>query len=293
VFNAGLVLGGIFFSTVQNTPVSIQSPPAWIAEVAESAGRAADSDPLNAGYRYAVGNSQALLGHPGQAETHYRKALFLQPLNSYIIEKMALIQAKQGKPAIASALFQSAIVFDRFNPHRYLTYAAWLFSADRTQEGAQMAREAIKRDPQSLDSALMLMVANGLGDMAIQSAIPKQGQSYLAYARFLSSMGKRQEAAMAFREAVAYVSADQPGAKTVLREVAAHYREQNHLEDALATMQVALSLFPKDPTLRFETGMLYEKTGIAYRAVQEYLVVLALEPGNLSARQRLDALGAK
>jgi cytochrome c-type biogenesis protein CcmH/NrfG len=64
-------------------------------------------------------------------------------------------------------------------------------------------------------------------------------------------------------------------------------------DDALAVMRKGVEALPDNIGIRIVFGDIYEKMGMANKAVEAYEKALVIEPNNKEARRKIDAIRKK
>ena len=146
IFQGGVTIGKIYFSSIEDKRLDGRTSRPELVSIRETASKASFFDPLEAKYRYAIGNVERLLG--GDALKVYRESLFLDPVKGEYLERLGLMMSELGKYDEADLMLRTGIIYDARDPDRYRRYALWLFSRGRVREGMKIAREAISLEPE-------------------------------------------------------------------------------------------------------------------------------------------------
>jgi O-antigen ligase/tetratricopeptide (TPR) repeat protein len=290
IFYTGVIAGKVHFSSVLEKSLSRNSPEEDLVAARARAISASRYDPLEARYQYAAAQIETLLGNGKNDLRRYKRALSRNPLDSAHMQSLGLAMSAAGMTEKADTLLQSGITYDRRNPERYRTYAVWLLSHGKKQKGSHIIRSAIALDQRRSREYFTLMVLNGFSDEEMLPALPEKVEPRLSFAEYLSMTGNTDMAEAVYLDALRHVHKEDLVRPAFFYRVYKHYMQNGREEDALNVMRQALQLLPNNVDIRLRAADLYEKTGITYRAREEYETVLQIDPKNIRARKRLDAL---
>jgi tetratricopeptide (TPR) repeat protein len=290
IFYAGVIAGKIHFSSVHDKSLSSKSPEEDLVAARARAVSASRYDPLEARYQYAAAQIETLLGNGRDDMRRYKRALSLNPLDSAHMQSLGLAMSAAGMTEKTDTLLQSGITYDRRNPERYRTYAVWLLSQGRKQKGSHIIKSAIALDQGRSREYITLMVLNGFSDEEMLQALPEKVVPRLSFADYLSMTGNADMAEDVYLDALRHVHKENPVLPVFFYRVYAYYIQNGREEDALDVIRQALQFLPDNVDIRLRAASLYESAGITYRAREEYETVLQIDPKNVQARKRLEAL---
>ncbi|MCD6293873.1 MAG: hypothetical protein J7M20_02885, partial [Deltaproteobacteria bacterium] len=125
-------------------------------------------------------------------------------------------------------------------------------------------------------------------DLAL--ALPKRVEPHIIFAEYLAEEKKPDPAHAAYQNALRYLDDETEIKPSVFFRVCKYYMKNKAYEAALDVMQKGMEYLPDNARIRVTAGLLYEKLGINYRAVEEYKKALVLDPRNKQAKKRLERL---
>ena len=289
IFQGGITVGKMYYSSIRDTKLNEMTPHRELVLIRDAALKASFLDPLEAQYRYASANIKRLLGNDSVLGG-YKEAVRLNPVNGEYLERLGLSMSEFGKESLADKLLQAGITYDVSNPARYRRYALWLFAMGRKEEGISIARSAISLEPKKTKEYITLMVLDGFSDEEILVTLPERVDPHLEFADYLSKTGKDGMAEEEYLRALQYIKNEFPVKPDFFYAGYHYYLRKNRLEDALNFMQKAADALPGDPGIKMHIADLYEKRSLPGSAMAEYRKILALDPRNQEAKNRLDKL---
>jgi O-antigen ligase len=293
IFNTGVFWGGVFFSSVKDTRLSERTSRQDLVSVRGAVYRASFLDPLEAKYRYAAGNVEMFLLDNAAALRMYREAVRLCPANGEYLQRLGLAMSGLKQYRAAGELLRAGIKYDVSNPERYKRYASWLFSMGKMEEGIRIIRESISMEPAKTREYLTLMILSGLDDGEIVNALPERVEPHLIFADYLRKVGEDSMADTEYLNALQYVRNEDSIKPSFFYPVSGYYMKKGRIHDALTVMKKAMEFLPGDAGVRLTAADLYEKAGEPHMAVEEYRKALSIDPGNSTAKKKLDALSLK
>jgi tetratricopeptide (TPR) repeat protein len=158
------------------------------------------------------------------------------------------------------------------------------------------AAPAFARGHQALGKALLQdgKVPEAIGEL--QQAVrldPQSGESHYQLGLALARAGRKDEGTVEVQKGRELAAADDrnQNANLDLTEGRAAF-DQGELEQAAAKLQHAIKLQPESPQAHHLLGMVLEKQGDTEGASEAYREALKLNPGDVSAKQRLETLTA-
>jgi tetratricopeptide (TPR) repeat protein len=134
------------------------------------------------------------------------------------------------------------------------------------------------------------MVLDGFSDEEILVSLPERVEPHLIFAEYLSGTGKDKMAEEEYFRALRYIRNEYSVKPDFFYVGYRYYLKNNRLGDALSIMQKGADALPDDPNIKYYMADLYEKLNMPSRAVEEYRKILAIDPRNQGAKQRLDKL---
>jgi len=291
IFNAGALIGAIVFSPVKELSLRAQDVKEDLLRRKGLSHRASFFDPLEAGYYYAAADAKWRLSEKEEALADYRKALRLDPVNAGYMQITGLLMAQLGKNETAGLFLRAGLDFDVSSPLVYERYASWLFAVGKKGEGVETLKKAISLQPGKTREYVTLMVLYGLNDEQIRSALPERAEPHLLFAEYLSATGNETMAAEEYEDALDKIVKEKAPRPSFFYRIYHYYDKKGMPDDALMVMKRAIEILPDDAGIHLVAGTAYEKSGITYRAMEEYRKALVIDPGNTTARKKLDGPG--
>ncbi len=297
VFNGGALISRLYYANLKDVHLNKTLPEETLHKVGRILKIASGSDPTEAKYHFNLARTLMFLSQDTAAFTQFKKSLRLDPSNGYYLETLANYMSRREKYELADRLFQAATQCEINNPRRYLRYAAWLFfqakkfAQAKKSEGMANIRKALSLDPLLTNDAIILMAINTLTDKEMKMALPQRVTPHLLFAEYLEKKGAENMAEDSYLTALEYINNEKDVKAEYFYKVYEFYMLHKRYLDALAILQKAIAMLPENVNLRLTVAALYEKIGIKYRAREEYLKALILDPENRKAQKQLDRIG--
>jgi tetratricopeptide (TPR) repeat protein len=247
-------------------------------------------DPLESAYPYLLADVGLATGEAEKTLDRFASAVRLNPLKAEYLQRLGLVFGNLGQGEKAEKLLTAGVESDGSNPERHKTIAFWLLSEGKKEKGLDHIRKAIYWGPEQTGDFLALMALYGLADEEMKRVLPERSYPLLAFGDYLLGIGKDKAAEENYRAAVDYALKEEWPSPLPFQQVAVFFSERERYNDALDVVLAGLEVFPENAEFRFAAANLYELLGIDYRAIEEYRGTLALDPGNLEAREGLKRL---
>ncbi len=287
IYDTGDAVARHGLSSLKGKSVNAQTPKAELDQRRHVARRASFWDPLNAGGYHEAARAEWLLSEREGALESYRKAVRRDPVNGGNLQALGLALSALGRGGEADGLLRSGIACDRSNPVRYKTYASWLISSGKKEQGAEYMRKAIALEPDKTRDYVALLVLYGWSDAEIRTALPDMVRPRIIFADYLHQTGNNGMAAFEFRSAVEHGRDEKTVNPSDFHTAGQYFVKRGMYDDALAVMRKAEEVLPEDIGIKMALGEIYEKAGISYRAAEQYRKVLMIDPGESRARGKL------
>ena len=228
-------------------------------------------DPLierNKAWREQVeaGNSALQDGDLAGALGAYQAALAIKPNASQIQFQIAKLYFQQEEYEKARDGFAATVTLDPKNMDARNSLGYIYEQLNNYEAAAQVYEDTLKVEPHNL------YALNHLG---------------LAY----KQLGRLDDAERVLRKAVEIdPKSARPDSKNLRNYLALIYLEKGDIGEAIAEFRESIRLFPKDVWSRQNLASLYEAHGRYYEAQLQYNKILEIDPQNLLAPTRLQAL---
>ena len=213
VFNVGAITGQVYFTPVRKVYEKQDISRDSVIKLNGEAYKAAQYDPLEAKYHFALANEESLLSNDSAALNQYKKTLQLNPINGEYLQRFGLFMSGRGDNGVADKLLQTGIKYDRNNPEKYEIYASWLFSQDEKEAGKEYSKLAMAIDPGKTSEFISFMRRYGLSDEDIQSALPERVKAYLVFGDYVYKKGNDKMAEKAYQKALSLDPGNQKAKK--------------------------------------------------------------------------------
>ena len=291
LFQISHCLGLIYLTPIRGMDMD-KKPSPEILEKIESLARSASSfDPLLAEPRYILANTTWLKKELPDARDHFRAAIGLDPLNSWYLRRLGLFFDQQGSDQKAGSAFRLSVEYTPTLPEFSFQYGAWLLKNGQIEMGLQAMQNTLKLNEKYVDKVLSAMILSRVGQERMREAIPSRPGPMIAFAQFLYTIGKKQEAAQIHLSALNLLGEkDKTPRAWVYYKIYWFFISQNDLKNAMAAMEKAEIAMPDNPGVRITMGDLYQREGILYKAREKYEQALYIDPKNKKARQRIRKL---
>ncbi len=289
LFNGGVLAAKAALFPVGGEPLTARTSKEALGTAKEALRRAIFFDPLDAEYRYRLANAGWFLADINSARDNYGKAVSLSPADGKYLQALGSVLSKAGEDDRADRLFLAGLRCDRENPRRYRSYALWLLAKGKREEALDYLKSAIALEPDNTRDYITLLVLSGWDDAAIGSVLPDMAAPRMLFADYLAHTGNGARAVEEYRLAIGLVRNDAGPGLAYFYQAYRYFMQIGMLDDALSAMRRAGALFPADAGIKMTLAETYDKAGIPYRAAEEYRKVLIIDPGNATARKKLEA----
>lgn len=196
----------------------------------------------------------------------YQAALVIKPNTSQIQFQIAKLYFQQKEYEKARDAFAATVTLDPKNMDARNSLGYIYEQLNNYEAAAQVYEDTLKVEPHNLYGL------NHLG---------------LAY----KQLGRLDDAERVLREAIEIdPKSARPASKNLRNYLALIYLEKGDIGEAIAEFRESIRLFPKDIWSRQNLASLYEAHGRYYEAQLQYHKILEIDPQNLLAPTRIQAL---
>ena len=291
VFHAGALLAGYYYSTIRDVRLHRLKEKGEFLMVGVIARRAAFFSPLDARYRYAVGDTSFAMADAVPALRAYQQAVCLSPLKGEYLQRLGMVYAGMKDTSRAGSLIRAGIAVEPKNPAVHTQYGLWLFDRGEREKGLAALRSAISLAPRSTREHIAALVLRGLKDEEIREALPQRVEPHLIFADYLHMTDREEQARREFLDSFLFLENEKSLSPGPFHSAYNYLMGKGHYDDAVSVMQKAVGALPEDIGLRLAAGAAYEKAGMVRRAAEEYRRALMINPKNETARRKLAELG--
>jgi tetratricopeptide (TPR) repeat protein len=289
-FYGGRLAGAFLHSEVRKVPLDSKTTGENLVSVSDTLGRASFFDPLEPEYHYRRALVKSLSSDPPGALREYKAAVRLDPANSAYLQSLGLFLGDQGGENYAEALLRSGMTHDRTNPAAHSLYAVWLAKQGRKSESIDIFKKTITMEPAKTRDHITEMVLSGFTDGEIRSALPERSDSYIVFANYLEQTGNEKMASDIYTTALSYAESAKERSAGSFHAVYNFYMRKQLFASAASVMEKAAGLFPRDAVVRLRLAQSYEKEDLKDKALQQYRVVLEIDPKNTQAQKKVREL---
>ena len=216
-----------------------------------------------------MAQAYAMKGEPEVAESHWRKALSVNPANLAAIGPLTSLMLKRGDAARAEDLLTKSLSSNPNNPP-VLELLIKLRAEQKNWAGAEAALNELKKQPQAALAAQMLeatlAASQGRHQEAVQ-AYKKVLTEKPGYAEALLGMARADEAAGKRKELIVYLKAfiqQNPNSIAAYNTLGMAYAAEKKWADASNILQDALKQDPKAiATYKLLAGILSQQGKVA------------------------------
>jgi len=290
VYNVLNLLGVFYFNNIRNVELDNKIPVAALEKIEKIAKLAVKFDPLHGDSRYLAANAAWLLKDFETAEKDLKTSIHLDPLNSRYLKRFGIFMAGQKKADKAGTAFFLSTLYNPTSPEYSFQYGSWLLSKNNRDQGIAYMKSTLEQDEKYADRVLTSMILAGLNYEEMERAIPDLPAPFLAFARFLYTTGKREEASLKYIKALDFIESQESASQWQFYNVYRFFIRQNDLKNAMEVMERAEQALPMNPAIKITLGDLYKRQGILYKAEEKYEQALYADPGNKKALKKLDQI---
>jgi eukaryotic-like serine/threonine-protein kinase len=213
------------------------------------------------------------LNKPAEAEATYKKAIALRPQYWAGYSWLGAFYWGQGKYDDAAKMFQEVITLAPDNFRGYSNLGAMYDLQGRYQEAVGVLQKSVSLRPtveayNNLGDAYFSMRKFDEAARSFEEALKSNKSSWLGWGNlgdaYYWAPGKRQQASNAYGEAIRLANEKlqvNPRDGRALAYRATYLALLDKKEDALASLQKAVSDSPKDPDVLFRAALVYNHLG--------------------------------
>jgi O-antigen ligase len=290
VFNFGAIIGKYYYSSLKNIRLDQLHEKKDLLLVQDTVQRAIMFDPLEPDYRLSGADIEMKVSGPAVSEKGYRQVIAMAPFNAGYVQGLGLAFSEMNEVERSERLLKLGITLDRNGSSVYKTYALWLLAHDRKAEGMANIKTALSIAPGRTREYITLMVLNRLSNEEIAAVMPDLVQPHLTFADFLFKTVHDDMASEEYRRAFDFIGNEKEVFAGYFFQASGYFMKKEMYDDAIMIMRKGTEALPDSIELRLAFGEIYEKMGMVHRAVEEYEKALVIDPDNIHARRRIDAV---
>ncbi len=287
-YNSGIYLAGHTVVPVQSLFINRHIPAARLGKIHALYTDAAGLDPLEADYRFQQGRISFILKKDARALQEFAQAVRRSPMSGQYVQQMGLSLPTEKKDA-AGAIIALGPVREPRSVEMYLTYSRWLIRNGERKKAADILTQAFLKRPDKASRIANFIVFNNFSSLEIERILPSLAPAWHEMGRVLEKAGMPDEAKRYYRKALDYVD---PGTAipAYFTRLYTLYLKQKKQSQALEILRSGIKLLPDYAPFRVQLGDYYLRQGIPYRAREEYLQALRLDPKNKHILLKLNKL---
>lgn len=292
-FNAGGLIGKYYYASLKDIRLDRIKERSDLHLVSDRVRWMTMFDLLEPDYRLAYADVEKVLNGPAASLRYYTVAVTMNPLRSEYMQRLGLAYSEAGEIDKAEHLLKAAVSLDMNASSGYKAYASWLLQHDRKPEGMLNIKKAVSIDPARTKEYITLMVVNNINNKDMTAAIPELVQPHLDFADYLSKTGYDDLAIDEYRKAFDFINIGKEVSPSCFFQASQYFISKKMYDDAVAVMRKGVESLPDNTGIRLAFGDIYEKMGMAHKAVESYEKVLMIEPNNKDARRKIDEIRKK
>lgn len=248
-------------------------------------------DPYEAEYFFLAGHLLRLLGKSREAGEKYWQACVRLPTSGRNLQQLALSRPQDGF-AQQKRLLSLGLVREPLSVQRYLTYSDWLLRNDLQQEAFSVLGTAIGKIPWSISNIVNFIFARRFTVSELELILPPLPEAWHEVGRRMEQNSRLDEADVLYRRALDFLENNEIK-PSYFKSLYQLHRRQNKEQEALELLRLGIGYLPDYAPFRVELGDYYRKQGIYYRAEQEYIRALQLDPNNRRILSKLEQTAEK
>ncbi|GAB4347197.1 MAG: hypothetical protein Kow0089_24760 [Desulfobulbaceae bacterium] len=259
-------------------------PAHRLESLREEYARANGHDPLADGYLNRQGEILLLLGRPDEAAEKFRQAALLRPMSGLYPQQLALTMKED--PEQAENYLRIGIEREPRNIRRFLAYADWLKRNKRRAEALEIVGNALAHRPDKAGELAAYLMNSRFALDDLETYLPRAPQLWYELGRIAERRRLPETALRCYLVAV-NSPAKQDQLPAHYGSPISMYMRMGEKDLAIALLREAIERFPDYAPFRVQLGDYYRQENIPYRAREEYLQALRLDPDYGPARQRV------
>ncbi|MCW7755076.1 O-antigen ligase family protein [Desulfobotulus sp. H1] len=291
LFSGSSAMARAFASGLPAEKVTTGLSAEVLQRYAISAGKAASFNPVSADYAVAMGDVYFFTGDFSAAGREYARAIRLQPLSGDLVQKLGLVEYSAGNREKGEKLLELGLVFRPMDVAMYRRLAAFYLETGEKEKALAAIARGITMRPGSTGSFLEIMWRAGLSFTDMGRAMPDLSEAWFRYYAFLHGKGYRtayltELLEKGFRAAR---SEERPH-RNLYSRLSALYLEGGRGDDAFYVIEEGVRLYPEDPWILYQAGLVCERLHLYARAREYYQRALNIRPAMTQPMQRLERL---
>ena len=295
-FGSGLFNGGILLARGTYNSIADLNPdqPSFEQqqENLHSIRAAAARDPLESDYRYAEAIILQSI-EKSDSLSAFQGAVKLRPFNGLYLQEAGKQASLEGMTDAAQKLLLAGMQAQQSRFLPYQEYGGWLLGQQQQAEGFSILHQGLNKHPAQTERVLTQLALAQVEPLQMKPVLPDRAQSWQVYADYLAALNKEPEADLSYRKAIELSEIEEPPITKPYWSYYRYLRDRMRDSEALALMLEGIKNFPQDGGFHRNAGLLYERQGIIYRAIEEYQQALLIDPKHEWVKKRLNKLQSK
>jgi len=286
-FQSGRLNGENHFSEIRNVFLFQGMDQNSLKNIEQTARTAISDDPIDAQYWYALANIASLAQDEKTALAYTIRAVEYSPLSCNSLQKLAR-SITPVDTELAARIFSESIELNQQKADCIDDYAEWLFSRKNRSLALKTLHDALLIDPTAVDYYLPTIKRNNVTVEETPLVLPPDPDIYIKYAQILWQSEQRQKALTIYEKRMEYLYITTEIKPSLFLKGYSWYKNNKQDLKAFEVLTKGVKMLPDNARLRELLGDHYQKQKIFFRAIEEYNKALALEPGNLRIKNKLD-----
>ena len=246
--------------------------------------------PLSYGHRQALIDAYYAKGSNAEALRHGLLLLRLNPLSEQALLSTAMIYNTTNDSEMAELLMQASLKAKVETDNNNIKRINRLLSRRLPKQAVRYSYYSLSNYPEKTGEYLALLDLYDISEEEKRMSIPEKSYAYWIYAKRLLAQKNNILADKYFIDATRLASKEVHPDPLIYLTAIDYLESDNRLNSALAIALQGQEVFPHKADFTFLAASFYERTGVKYRAVEEYRKTLLLDPGDRLSEAKLDLL---
>jgi tetratricopeptide (TPR) repeat protein len=247
-------------------------------------------DPLNEGYRWALGWRLLQLGQTEKAMSCFTRALRLNPLVGMEAYRLGIYLADAGHGDQAIKLMHHGLQGDWGNQALQDDLVRRLLKQGAKTEALEHVGEILTQDPSKTLDWLYFFEQQGFSALEVASTLAERPRCLADYGDFLLQKGLPEQALVSYNAALQLIQTEESFQPEIVWRLSLFFESRQLYEEALAAVLAGLRVYPENLDYMKASASLYERLGITFKAAEIYRQILMHTPQDPDIRQRLNHL---
>lgn len=272
----------------QTLVINKSVPPEKLVQLREAYTKSARLDPLRPYFPFMLGKISTLEDEKEMARNEYLHASLMLPTSGEYLQHLAL-SLDDDNGETKTELLKQGISRNPQSVASYLNYSQWLLFLENRQESFKVLNQALEKIPWKTGEIVDFMLPFRFSEKEIRQMLSDIPAAWY-------EVGRRMEKNKQYTEAIYYyhtaieIAGEEEASATYFQRLYSVYTRQKEEKKSLETLKLAIRYLPDHARFRIMMGDYYLRNDIPYRARQEYIQALRLDPDNISIKRKLNKL---